>query len=180
MGKSKNIKILFKKVKLVALDVDGVLTKGEIIYDYRGQDYKVFNVKDGLGIFLLNQLGVRSIILTAKGSPALNRRAKDMRVEEVIGGILPKEKALGYIKQKYKVKEEDICFIGDDLIDLELIKRVGVGVAVADAAAPLKKSAKYITRLNGGEGAVREVVDLIIKAKRLEKRLYKFLKTFTA
>jgi 3-deoxy-D-manno-octulosonate 8-phosphate phosphatase (KDO 8-P phosphatase) len=174
MKKSK-IKLLFKKIKLLVLDVDGVLTKGEIIYDDRGRELKIFNVKDGLGIFLLRKLGIKTIFLSAKNSPLLKKRAKDMMVEEIIGGILPKESVLGDIQRRYKVRKEEICFIGDDLIDLELIKRVGIGVAVGDAPLAVRKSANYVTKKQGGEGAVREVVDLIIKAKELERKVYRFI-----
>jgi len=174
--KTANIKNLFKNVKLLILDVDGVLTKGEIIYDDRGRELKIFNVKDGLGIFLLRSVGIKTIFLSAKNSPVLARRAKDMRVEEIIGGILPKENMINHIRKKYRVKDREICFIGDDLIDLGMIKKVGVGVAVIDAPLIVKKSAKYITKKKGGEGAVREIVDLIIKAKGLESRIYRFLK----
>lgn len=174
--KSKNIEDLFKKVKLLILDVDGVLTKGDIIYDDHGRELKVFNVKDGLGIYLLGRLGIKTILLTARNSPVLKRRVLDMRIEEVIGGVLPKENNLEGIKEKYQVKEEEICFVGDDLIDLEMIKIVGAGVAVADASAVVRKNADYVTKRNGGEGAAREVVDLIIKAKKWEKKLSHLIK----
>jgi 3-deoxy-D-manno-octulosonate 8-phosphate phosphatase (KDO 8-P phosphatase) len=174
--KKVDIKSLLKKVKLLVLDVDGVLTKGEIIYDDKGRELKIFNVKDGLGIYLLRRVGIKTIFLSARNSPVLKRRAKDMRVEEIIGGILPKENMISSIRKKYKVKDAEICFIGDDLIDLGMIERVGAGIAVCDAPSVVKKSASYITKKNGGEGAVREVVDLIIAAKGLEKKIYKILK----
>ncbi|UCC94501.1 MAG: HAD hydrolase family protein [Candidatus Omnitrophota bacterium] len=176
IGKQNKMKTLFKKVKLLILDVDGVLTRGEIIYDDRDRELKIFNVKDGLGIFLLRRLGIKTILLSAKNSPVLARRARDMRVEEVMGNIIPKERALEGIKRKYKVAEDEICFVGDDLIDLELIKRVGVGVAVKGAPLAVRRCAQYVTANGGGEGAVREVVELIITAKKLEKRLYRLLK----
>lgn len=175
-NKIRNINELFKKIKLLVLDVDGVLTRGEIIYDDRGRELKIFNVKDGLGIFILKKMGINTLLLTAKNSPVLKKRAKDMRVAEVIGGILPKESMLGKIKSKYKVKENEICFIGDDILDLGLIKKVGVGVAVKDATDLVKKSSRYITSQKGGEGAVREVIDLILKAKKLDKRIESFIK----
>lgn len=174
--KKVNIKSLLKKVKLLVLDVDGVLTGGEIIYDDKGRELKIFNVKDGLGIFLLHKLGIKTIFLSARNSPVLRRRAKDMRVEEVIGGILPKENMISDIKKKYRVKDDEICFIGDDLIDLGMIKRVGAGIAVADAPLVVKNGARYITKKNGGQGAVREIADLIIAAKGLEKKVFKILK----
>ncbi|MDP8289408.1 MAG: HAD hydrolase family protein [Candidatus Susulua stagnicola] len=172
----ENIKKLFKNVKLLILDVDGVLTKGEIIYDSQGAELKIFNVKDGLGVFLLSKVGIKTIFLSANNSSILKRRAKDMKVVEVIGGILPKESVLGKIKKKYKVKESEICFVGDDWIDLGLLEKVGVSVAVSDASLAVKKVAKYVTRKKGGEGAVREVVDLIFKSQNLEKKIYKIVK----
>lgn len=175
--KVKNsVKNLFKKVKLLILDVDGVLTQGEIIYDSEGRELKVFNVKDGLGVFLLGKMGVKTILLSAKNSPMLKRRAQDMGVVEVIGGILPKESVLGKIKKKYKVKEDEICFVGDDWIDLGVMEKVGVAVAVSDAPSIVKRASDYITKKRGGKGAVREVADLIFKAKNLEKKVYKFIK----
>jgi len=174
-NKYNNPKTLFKKVKLLVLDVDGVLTKGEIIYDDQGRELKSFNVKDGLGVSILGRLGIHTIFLSANNSPVLHRRAKDMGVEEIIGGFLPKEKALDQIKSRYRVTAENICFIGDDLLDLGLMKIVGAGVAVGDASLDVKKVSCYITRKNGGEGAVREVVDLIIKAQGLENKVIAIL-----
>ncbi|MCF7908678.1 MAG: HAD-IIIA family hydrolase [Candidatus Omnitrophica bacterium] len=175
MAKKEIVNKLFKNIKLLILDVDGVLTKGEIIYDNEDRELKIFNVKDGLGVFLLRKLGIKTIFLSARNSKMLKRRAKDMRVAEVIGGIMPKEKTLGGIKRKYKVSEKEICFIGDDLIDLGMINRVGLGIAVNDAPPIVRKAASYVTAKNGGEGAVREVVDLIIKYQKLEKKIYRIL-----
>jgi len=172
----KSLKEIFKKIKLLILDVDGVLTRGEIVYDDKGREIKVFNVKDGFGVFILSKVGIKTIILSARNSPILGKRAQDMQVAEVIGGKLPKEKELARIKRKYKVKNSEICFIGDDLIDLELIKAVGVGVAVSNAIDGIKGSASYITKKRGGEGAVREVVDLIIESKGLNKQVANWLK----
>ncbi|MDD5195423.1 MAG: HAD hydrolase family protein [Candidatus Omnitrophica bacterium] len=172
----KNILNLFKKIKLLVLDVDGVLTRGEIIYDDKGRELKIFNVKDGLGIFLLGKAGIKTIFLTAKDSPVVRRRALDMRVEEVIGGILPKETVLKRIQKDYGVEADEICFIGDDLIDLGLMEKVGLALTVNDAPAVIKKAAHFVTQRNGGEGAVREVVDLILKAQNLEQKVYAFIR----
>lgn len=165
----KDILSLFKNIKLLILDVDGVLTKGEIIYDDQGRELKIFNVKDGLGIFILRELGIKTILLTARNSNVLKKRAEDMKVAEVIGGILPKERVLDDILRRYKVKKDEICFVGDDIIDCGMVEKVGVGVAVADAHKSLKKKADYISSHRGGEGAVREIVDLIIEAKNLKR-----------
>ena len=158
---------LFKTIKLLILDVDGVLTKGEIIYDDRGRELKIFNVKDGLGVFLLSRVGIRTILLTARNSPVLKKRAADMHVAQVIGGRLPKESVLEEIKTGYGVDEKHICFVGDDLIDIGLMKKVALGIAVNDAPDEVKQAARYVTSKRGGEGAVREVVDCIIRHQQL-------------
>jgi 3-deoxy-D-manno-octulosonate 8-phosphate phosphatase (KDO 8-P phosphatase) len=174
--KNKKTKELFKRVKLLVLDVDGVLTKGEIIYDNEGRELKIFNVKDGLGIYLLGRLGIKTVLLSARNSSILKKRAGDMGVAEVIEGVLPKSKGLTKIIKKYNVKLENICFVGDDLIDLDVMEKVGLGVAVKDAVASLKNSAQYVTKACGGQGAVREVVDLIISCQNLSDQLFECLK----
>jgi len=160
----------------LVLDVDGVLTRGEIVYDSQGRELKVFNVKDGLGVFLLGRAGIPTVILTAKDSAIVRRRAKDMRVAGVIGGVLPKESVLPRLAARYRVKADDICFIGDDLIDIGLLKKVGLPVAPADAPALVKGAVQYVTRACGGQGAVREVVDQIIEAQGLFGKIEYFLK----
>jgi 3-deoxy-D-manno-octulosonate 8-phosphate phosphatase (KDO 8-P phosphatase) len=154
-----------KKVKLLLLDVDGVLTDGRIIYDSRGHDMKFFDVHDGLGVYLLKKAGIPTILITAKGSRAIRPRARDMRVEEVFENISPKTQVLEKILKKYKVKVSEVCFVGDDLVDLCLMKKVGFPVAVFNAAPEIKQVASYITLREGGRGAVREVTELILKAQ---------------
>jgi len=156
------------------LDVDGVLTRGEIIYDDSGREFKIFNVKDGLAIYLLGKAGIKTILLSARYSPVLKKRACDMHIAEVIAGILPKESVLKRIVKKYRIKPEAICFVGDDLIDLGMIEAVGVGVAVADAPAVVRKAADYVTKRCGGQAAVREVIEHIFKQQGLEKKIYAY------
>ncbi|MFH1771926.1 MAG: HAD hydrolase family protein [Candidatus Omnitrophota bacterium] len=170
---------LFGRVKLLILDVDGVLTKGEIIYDDTGRELKIFNVKDGLGIFLLKFAGVKTILLTAKDGAVVRKRAKDMRVEQVIAGVLPKEKAISGILKRYSVATDEICFVGDDLIDIGMMQKVGLPVAVNDAPLAVKKHAVYITKNKGGCGAVREVIDKIISYRKLGNKINAFLKNPT-
>jgi len=160
----KKAEYLFRKVKLLILDVDGVLTKGEIIYDSLGRELKVFNVKDGLGIFLLVKAGIKVVLLTARDSAVVRRRAKDMGAD-VYGGVLPKEKLLGEIRKRYRVATSEICFVGDDLIDIGIMRKIGLPVAVGDACKEVKRVAQYVTQHKGGKGAVREVVELILKSK---------------
>ncbi len=154
-----------KKVKLLILDVDGVLTDGRIIYDSDGKDSRFFNVNDGLGVHMLGKAGIPTIIVTAKGTPALIPRAQDMRVAEVFTDILPKSLVLEKILKKYNVTAQEVCFVGDDLVDLSLLKQVGFAVAVCNAYPEVKALAHYITKVRGGKGAVREIVELILKSQ---------------
>jgi 3-deoxy-D-manno-octulosonate 8-phosphate phosphatase (KDO 8-P phosphatase) len=154
-----------KKVKLLLLDVDGVLTDGRIIYDSRGQDMKFFDVHDGLGVCLLKKAGISTILITAKGSRAIKPRARDMRVDAVFENISPKTSVLEKILKKYKLDLGEVCFVGDDLVDLCLMKAVGFPIAVSNAAPEIKQVASYITTREGGRGAVREVAELILKSK---------------
>lgn len=163
-----------KNVKLLLLDVDGVLTDGRIIYDSKGQDLKLFDVHDGLGVFLLKKAGIPTILITAKGSRAIMPRARDMQVDKVYAGIFPKVTVLDKILNKYKVSASQVCFVADDLVDLSLMKKVGFPVAVFNAAPEIKQAAAYITLRMGGRGAVREVAELILKAQGKWQELLEF------
>ncbi|MDD5166701.1 MAG: HAD-IIIA family hydrolase [Candidatus Omnitrophica bacterium] len=154
-----------RQVKLLLLDVDGVLTDGRIIYDSHGRDMKFFDVHDGLGVYALKKTGIPTILITAKGSKAIKPRAKDMQVAEVFANISPKSAVLDKILKKYKIGKSEICFVGDDLVDLCLMKKVGFSVAVFNACPEIKQSASYITLREGGRGAVREVAELILKSQ---------------
>jgi 3-deoxy-D-manno-octulosonate 8-phosphate phosphatase (KDO 8-P phosphatase) len=154
-----------KKIKLLLLDVDGVLTDGRIIYDSKGRDSKFFDVHDGLGVYLLKKAGIPTILITAKGSRAIRPRARDMQVEAVFTDIFPKSSVLDKILKKYKVEASHVCFVGDDLVDLCLMKKVGFPVAVFNAASEIKQAARYVTLRPGGRGAVREVIELILKSQ---------------
>lgn len=168
-------KNLFKNIQLLLLDVDGVLTKGEIIYDSTGKESKIFNVKDGLGIYVLKKLGIPTVLVTAKDGAVVRRRAHDMGVAAVFAGLLPKERCLPDLQKQFSVLPEHMCFIGDDLIDITLMNSVGAAVAVADAPALVKQSAHCITAAKGGHGAVREIIDAIIQQQRLMPKLKKLL-----
>ncbi|MFH1406862.1 MAG: HAD-IIIA family hydrolase [Candidatus Omnitrophota bacterium] len=154
-------------MRLLVLDVDGVLTDGRIIYDSKGNELKFFNVKDGFGIALLGRAGIKTCIVTAKGSPAVVRRAKDMGIAKIYKNMHDKLSAYKKILKHFKVTDKNICFIGDDLLDLPLIKRAGFAVTVKDGVKELKQASRYVTRSPGGKGAVREVAELILKSKGL-------------
>jgi len=165
-----SLKEKLKKIKFLLLDVDGVLTDGRIIYDSKGLDSKFYDVHDGLGVWLLGRLGIKTILITAKGSKSIKPRAEDMRVEAVYENILPKIKVYEKIRKKYRLKDEEICFVGDDLVDLCVLKRAGVPVATHNAAPEIKKAALIVTKKDGGRGAVREVAELILKCQGIWKK----------
>ncbi len=163
----------FKKVRFLLLDVDGVLTDGRIVYDSNGADARFYDVQDGLGVYLLGRMGIKTVLITAKGSRSLKPRARDMRVEAVYENILPKTKAYEKILKRYRLRDRDVCFMGDDLLDLAVMRRAGVAAAPAQAASEVKQAADYVTRREGGRGAVREVVELILRCKGLWPRALK-------
>lgn len=165
------------KVKLLLLDVDGVLTDGRIIYDSRGRDMKFFDVHDGLGVYVLRKAGIKTVLITAKGSRAIGPRARDMQVEEVFENISPKTAVLDRILKKYKVVLNEVCFVGDDLVDLCLMKRVGLAVAVFNACPEIKQAAAYITLKEGGRGAVREIAEVILKSQGKWREVLKLYDT---
>ena len=124
-----------------------------------------FDVHDGLGVFVLGKLGIKTILITAKGSKAIGPRARDMGVAAVFENVIPKSVVLDRILKKYAVTTEQICFVGDDLVDLCLMKKVGFPVAVFNACPEIKQAASYITLREGGRGAVREITEVILKSQ---------------
>jgi len=155
------------KIELLLLDVDGVLTDGSITYSDSGEQIKSFNSKDGLGLKLLmnNNIGVG--IITARKSKALEHRCNNLGITLLFEGINDKAKALDTISLQTGIKAQKIAFIGDDLIDLPVIKRVGVSCCVFDAVTDVQDHCDIITSKKGGRGAVREVCESILKAKGL-------------
>jgi len=160
-----------KRVKMLILDIDGVMTDGRIIYDSRGNELKCFNVLDGMGLALLHQAGIKVALITAKGSPAVLRRSRDIGAVEVKQGAIDKIKPFREILKKYKLSSKDICFIGDDLVDLPIMKRAGLACAVPNACSQVKKLSHYLTKKEGGKGAVREVIEIILRAQNKWQRL---------
>ncbi len=154
-----------KKVKVLLLDVDGVMTDGRIIYGISGEEIKNFDVNDGLGIILVKRAGIKCAILTAKGSRIVSKRAKELKIDKVYQNFHYKIRALGPICKVFRVKEEEICFIGDDVIDVPILKRVGFAVCPPNAMEEVRGFAHLITGRSGGRGAVREVCDLLIRAQ---------------
>lgn len=167
----QKIKEKAKKVKMVLMDVDGTLTDGKIYILPSGDEIKAYDVKDGAAIVLAQLLGLRVGIITGKKSNNVLERARRLKIEDVYVGAINKLPVLESILKKYDYKPENICFIGDDIGDYSVMKRVGFSVAVADAHYKVKEIADYITEKNGGRGAVREVFDLIFETQGLYERI---------
>lgn len=154
-----------KKIKLIALDVDGVLTDGKIIIDKFGNELKAFCVQDGMGITEAQKNGLIIGLVSGRNSEVVSARAKDLNIKEVHPGVTDKKRVIKELNRKYNLLRENICFVGDDINDSEVKEEVGILFAVGNASYDLKKIANYICKRNGGEGAVREVIELILKAQ---------------
>lgn len=154
-----------KDIKCVLTDSDGVLTDGGMYYSENGDELKKFNTKDGMGFKLLNEAGIITGIITGEDIDLVRRRAKKMKVDEVYLGIQDKMKILDEICSKYDLNYDEIAYIGDDINDLEVIKTVGLGCTVHDGMDCVKDIAKVITKAKGGQGALREIVEMILDTR---------------
>lgn len=154
-----------KKIRLLLLDVDGVLTDGSIILDDQGRELKAFHVRDGHGIKMAQKAGIVIGIITGRTSGVVNVRASELGISEVHQGA--KEKIVVYedILARLRCADDEAAFIGDDVVDAAILRRAGLAVAVADAHPSVLRLAHLVTRAPGGRGAVREVVDLILAAQ---------------
>ena len=166
------IKRKAQQIKLLIFDVDGVLTDGMLSYGPEGELFKQFNVKDGVGIKLLQQQGISVAVITAKDSGPLTRRMNDLAVEHFYPGCNNKLEAFAELLDVLSLDSEQAAYVGDDVIDLPVMTRVGLSIAVQDAHAFVKKSADYITIAKGGQGVAREVADLILDAQFDLDKLY--------
>jgi 3-deoxy-D-manno-octulosonate 8-phosphate phosphatase (KDO 8-P phosphatase) len=158
-------------IKLLLLDVDGVLTTGQIIYSGDNLETKIFNVKDGLGIRLLQSAGIAVGIVTGRTSEALLTRCRDLGISIIYDGVKEKGEILDLILAATGCRKNEVAFVGDDLPDISLMKRVGVSIAVADAHDAVKNTADLVTNHAGGMGAVREVCEMILDAKQLLEKI---------
>ncbi|MED7819574.1 MULTISPECIES: KdsC family phosphatase [unclassified Francisella] len=162
-------------IKLLVLDVDGVLTDGKIIISNDGNEYKNFNVKDGLGIVLLQKLGLKIAVITGKSSRIVEDRLISLGLdpEDIFQGQKNKLKAYELLKEKYNLKNENIAYIGDDLPDINLMNKVGISAAPADSLDIVKDYADYVCHKKGGDGAVREFCEYLIKYLGLYDKVIK-------
>lgn len=154
-----------KKIKLLLLDVDGVLTDGRLCFGPTGEALKTFFVRDGHGIKLWHRAGFRSGIISGRSSDIVNLRGGQLGIEFIKQGYDEKHVAFEEILAESSVPADECAFVGDDTPDIEVLERVGLAVAVADAHEKVRWAAHYITKAGGGRGAVREVIDMILKAR---------------
>lgn len=165
-----------KQLKLLILDVDGVLTDGRLFFDQHGVEYKCFHARDGHGIKLLRQTGVEIAVISGRNSPAVALRMQSLGIEHVYQGHEDKRAAFDEILRNLQLTASQAAHVGDDLLDLPIMTRVGFAVAVQDANFAVKKYADWCTQTPGGQGAVREVCDLIMQVQgRFEAVLQSYL-----
>jgi 3-deoxy-D-manno-octulosonate 8-phosphate phosphatase (KDO 8-P phosphatase) len=165
----KELLEIAEKIKLLILDVDGVLTDGSIILDGNDNELKSFHVRDGHGIKMAMRAGIRVAIITGRYSKVVERRARELGIKEVFQKCHYKMAAYGQLAEKYSLNNSEIAYIGDDVVDIPVLKTCGFAVAVADADKEVNAFVQMITKQCGGRGAVREVCDFILKAKGLWK-----------
>lgn len=160
-----------KKIRFLILDVDGVMTDGSIILDNEGNEFKRFHVRDGHGIKMLGKAGIKTGIITGRRSKVVDIRAKELGITDVFQKVYKKSEVYEKILKKYNFKDEDVAFMGDDIVDVELLKRAGLSAVPADADDEAKKHADIVMKKYGGRGAVREFTDLILKSSGLWQKV---------
>ncbi len=153
------------RIRMILMDVDGTLTDGCLFVLPDGEEVKAYHVRDGLGVLLAHQAGIKTGIITGKTSKSVERRAEKLRIGEVHQGILDKKEILGQIAARHVLGLQEVAYIGDDLGDLEVMKAVGLAGAVADAHPVIKENSHWISRYGGGRGAVREFIEFILEAQ---------------
>lgn len=154
-----------KDIKLVILDVDGVMTDGRIVIDDNGVESRNFDIKDGMGVVVLMMSGVEVAIITSKKSGAVRHRAEELKIKRFYEGIKKKTEPYEEILKEMNITDAQVAYVGDDLVDLSMMKRVGLPIAVGDAVEDVKNHAAYVTVARGGYGAVREAAEMILKAQ---------------
>ena len=174
----ENFKIL-KNIKLLICDIDGVLTDGQFIKSSNGDELRSFNALDGVGFVMLRllNLNIKTAWITGRESVTTTLRAEELKIDDVYNGVIRKIDAYNELKEKYSIEDEEICFIGDDIIDIPLLEKVGFAVTVPNAPEYMSRYVHYTTKIPGGHGAVREVIDMIIDSREnFDSKLEELLK----
>ena len=154
------------QIKLIVLDVDGVLTDGKLYIGSDGEEYKSFHTQDGMGISLAHYSGIKFAIITGRKSMAVSKRAEELKIDFVYQGISEKIKVLEEIIEKTGIQLNEICYVGDDINDLPILRIVGFPCAPRNAVPLVKKTVRFVASSNGGEGAVREIIEEILQKQR--------------
>ncbi len=162
-----------KKIRLLALDVDGVLTDGKLYFDTAGNELKAFNTRDGLGLKALQRCGIQLAIITGRASPMVTRRAVQLDIDFVYQGSENKLVAYIDLLQKTGFEDGQLCYAGDDWIDLPVLLRAGLAITVPGADREVKDRVHWVTTHAGGDGAVREICDLILRSQGHDQQLLK-------
>ncbi len=163
---SQKIRERARRIKMLIMDVDGVLTDGRIILGSKGEELKNFYVQDGQGINLALQKGLIVALVSGRKSKVVERRAEELKISEVYQGVSLKIEVYHKFLKKYGLKNEEVAYIGDDLGDIPPLRKAGLALAPANGVKEIKDIVHYVTRASGGRGAVREAIDIILKAKK--------------
>ena len=164
-ARTRRLTGLLKKIRLFATDVDGVLTDGGLYYSDSGEQTKKFNVWDGLGLVLLKRAGLLTAVITMDQTPLVNVRAAKLGIAEIHQGVKDKLAVLTALSLKHGIRLEEMAYVGDDIPDLPALQAVGFSAAPANGREPVRKKVRYVCKARGGEGAVREVADMILAAQ---------------
>lgn len=154
-----------RRIRLLILDVDGVMTDGRITLDNNGNELKSFNVRDGHGIKLIQNIGIQVAIITGRYSKVVERRAEELGIRDVFQKVQNKESVYRQLLETHGISDAEASFMGDDIIDLGIVKRVGLAMAPSDAVEEIRSAVHWIASARGGHGAVREAVELIMKSQ---------------
>lgn len=154
-----------KHIALLILDVDGVLTNGQLVFGPEGEGLKVFHTQDGLGITAAHKAGLKTAIITGRETEMVRRRGLELKIGDVYQGAMDKVQAFHELLSKHALSPKQVAYVGDDLNDLAVMSQVGLACTVANAVADVKERAHFITSREGGRGAVREVIELILKSQ---------------
>jgi 3-deoxy-D-manno-octulosonate 8-phosphate phosphatase (KDO 8-P phosphatase) len=166
MTKSQSLLPKLRNIKAIFLDVDGVLTDGTVIYGSDGVEMKIFDIKDGFGITNAIYCGIRVGIITGRQSDLVKRRASELGIVDLYQGSIDKVTPFEEIKKTYSLESSEIAYVGDDILDLPVLGKAGFSAAPANAVREVKMKVDYVSKARGGQGAVREIIDLILKAQK--------------
>jgi len=166
-----------RRLRLLIFDIDGVMTDGSLYYTDGGEEIKAFNVRDGLGVKLVQAAGIATAIITGRQSPLVEKRARDLGIGQVIQGAADKAAAFAQLLANCGCSAEAAGYVGDDVVDLPVFKRCGLAIAVADGHDMVRSQAHYVTQARGGHGAVREACELVLAAQgKLETAMEAYLR----